>query len=161
MALIGMMLACSAMMRVAIMPVSAQVAQISTTTVTDTIYLADGSTAAGTVIVSWPAFTTAAGQAVPAGTTSATIGTGGTLTMQLVPNAGSTPMGSYYTAVYHLSDGTVSREFWVVPASQARARDVQAVTRNAREDVRGCSAQSGNIRNQNASGVLLTMCRGA
>ena len=28
-------------------------------------------------------------------------------------------MGSYYTAVYHLDDGTVSREFWVVPVSSA------------------------------------------
>ncbi len=27
-------------------------------------------------------------------------------------------MGSYYTAVYHLDDGSVSREFWVVPSSQ-------------------------------------------
>ena len=26
-------------------------------------------------------------------------------------------MGSYYTAVYHLNDGTVTREYWVVPAS--------------------------------------------
>ena len=26
-------------------------------------------------------------------------------------------MGSYYTAVYHLDDGTVSREYWVVPVS--------------------------------------------
>ncbi len=28
-------------------------------------------------------------------------------------------MGSYYTAVYHLDDGTVSREYWVVPSSQS------------------------------------------
>ena len=28
-------------------------------------------------------------------------------------------MGTYYTAVYHLDDGTVSREFWVVPVSQS------------------------------------------
>ena len=26
--------------------------------------------------------------------------------------------GNYYTAVYHLDDGSVSREFWVVPVSQ-------------------------------------------
>jgi hypothetical protein len=68
--------------------------------------------------VSWQAFTTAIGQSVPAGTTSATIGTGGLLSLQLAPNAGATPMGTYYTAVYHLDDGTVSREFWVVPVSQ-------------------------------------------
>src|SRR5260370_29131745 len=27
-------------------------------------------------------------------------------------------MGTCYTAVYHLDDGSVSREFWVVPVSQ-------------------------------------------
>ncbi len=60
---------------------------IATTQVTDTIYLADGTPATGTVIVSWEAFTTASGQAVPSGTTSATI-TGGALSLQLAPNAG-------------------------------------------------------------------------
>ena len=28
-------------------------------------------------------------------------------------------MGSYYTAVFHLDDGTTSREYWVVPVSQS------------------------------------------
>jgi hypothetical protein len=92
-------------------------AQIVTTTVTDTVYRADGTAATGTVLVSWQAFTTALGQSVPSGSTSAAIATGGAMTIALVPNAGATPMGSYYTAVYHLDDGTVSREFWVVPAS--------------------------------------------
>ena len=41
---------------------------IATTQVTDTVYRADGTPAAGTVIVSWQAFTTASGQAVPSGT---------------------------------------------------------------------------------------------
>ena len=90
---------------------------IATTQVTDTIYRGDGTLANGTVLVSWQAFATALGQAVPSGSTSATI-TDGALSVQLVPNAGSTPMGTYYTAVYHLDDGSVSREFWVVPVSQ-------------------------------------------
>ena len=92
-------------------------AQIATTTVTDTVYRADGTAATGTVLVSWQAFTTALGQSVPSGSTSDAIASGGTMTIALVPNAGATPMGSYYTAIYHLDDGTVSREFWVVPAS--------------------------------------------
>ena len=54
---------------------------------------------------------------VPAGNTSVTIAAGGLLSVSLVPNAGSNPMGSYYTAIYHLDDGTVSREYWVVPVS--------------------------------------------
>lgn len=90
---------------------------IPTTTVSGTIYTATGTPAGGTALISWPAFSTWAGNSVPAGSTSVTIGTGGVLTVQLVPNASSTPMGSYYTVVYHLSDGTVSREYWVVPAS--------------------------------------------
>src|ERR1700721_952017 len=117
--LIGMLLlAIPGVVKVMTLPVSAQVAQIATTQVTDTVFLADGTTATGTVIVTWQAFTTPLGQSVPAGTTSATIGSGGGLSLQLVPNAGGTPMGNYYTAVYHLDDGTVSREFWVVPVSQ-------------------------------------------
>ena len=48
----------------------------------------------------------AIGQTVPSGSTSATITGGGSLSVQLAPNAGATPMGSYYTAVYHLDDGS-------------------------------------------------------
>jgi hypothetical protein len=84
-------------------------AQIATTTVQDTVYSANGTPATGSVVVSWNAFTTAGGQSVAAGSTSATIGADGLLTMSLAPNAGSTPMGSYYTAVFHLGDGTTSR----------------------------------------------------
>jgi hypothetical protein len=94
-------------------------AQLATTTVRDTVYSANGMPASGTVLVSWNAFTTANGLSVAAGTTSTTIGAGGVLTMSLAPNAGSMPMGSYYTAVYHLSDGTLSREYWVVPVTVA------------------------------------------
>ena len=90
---------------------------IPTAQLTDTVYHADGTTATGTVLISWPAFSTATGLSVPSGNTSVTIATGGILTISLVPNAGSNPMGSYYTAIYHLDDGTVSREYWVVPIS--------------------------------------------
>lgn len=93
-------------------------AQIVTTQVTDTIFRADGTPAGGTVLVSWPAFTTASGQAVAGGSTSATLTTAGVLTVQLTPNAGANPVGTYYTVVYHLDDGSVNREYWVVPVSQ-------------------------------------------
>jgi trimeric autotransporter adhesin len=94
-------------------------AQVTTTTVQDTVYRADGTVAGGSVVISWSAFTTAAGRAVPTGTTSVTIGTGGSLTVALSPNAGATPMGSYYTAVFHLNDGSTSREYWVIPVTVA------------------------------------------
>jgi hypothetical protein len=97
-------------------------AQIVTTTVADTIYHADGTAATGTVLISWPAFTTSSGTSVPSGNTSATIATGGALSVQLVPNAGANPVGTYYTVVYHLDDGTVSRQYWVVPASSISVR---------------------------------------
>ena len=94
-------------------------AQIATTQVTDTVYHADGTPATGAVIVSWPAFTTGNGDSIPAGTTSVAIAAGGALFVQLIANAGATPIGTYYTAVYHLDDGSVTRQYWVVPSSTA------------------------------------------
>jgi hypothetical protein len=92
-------------------------AQVATTTIQDTVYHADGTPASGTVLVSWPTFTTAAGQAVAAGNTSATIAANGALSLALAPNSGATPVGTYYTAVLHLDDGTTSQQYWVVPVS--------------------------------------------
>lgn len=92
-------------------------AQLTTTTVRGTIYRADGSAASGTLLVSWSAFTTPQNQAVAAGNVSVPIAPDGFVSMNLTPNAAATPSGSYYTAVYHLSDGTVNTEYWVVPAS--------------------------------------------
>ncbi len=102
-------------------------AQLATTTVQDTVYRADGTAASGTVVVSWNAFTTAAGSAVPTGSTTVTLGPGGALAITLAPNAGATPMGSYYTAVFHLNDGSTSREYWVVPVTAAGSAPVRLV----------------------------------
>ncbi|HTW49304.1 MAG TPA: hypothetical protein VMD92_15230 [Acidobacteriaceae bacterium] len=100
----------------ALIPLRAM-AQMNTTTVQGTIYRADGTPASGTVLISWPAFTTAQNQAVAAGSLSTSIGANGFLSVNLTPNAGALPNGSYYTAVCHLSDGTVSQEYWVVPVA--------------------------------------------
>ncbi len=89
----------------------------ATTTIADTVYLADGSTAQGNLIIIWPAFLTASGAAVAGGTTSTTLGTNGALSVALVPNAGATPAGSYYVVVYQLGPGEVRTEFWVVPTT--------------------------------------------
>lgn len=96
-------------------------AQVATTTVQGTVYRADGSIASGTLLVSWPAFTTAANQAVAAGSISTAIGANGSVSLNLAANSGAYPAGTYYTAVYHLNDGTVSREYWVVPATVSAA----------------------------------------
>ena len=92
---------------------------IAKTSVTDTVYRADGTAAQGTVLISWPAFTLTTGASVPAGSTSVTIGANGILSVALVANAGATPMGTYYTVVYHLDDGSVTHEYWVVPTGIA------------------------------------------
>ena len=91
--------------------------QVATTTISDTVFRANGTAASGTVVVSWPAFTTMTGQAIPGGSEQVTIGAGGALSVALAPNVGATPIGSYYTAVYHLDDGSVQRDYWVIPVS--------------------------------------------
>ncbi len=93
---------------------------MSTTTVQGVVYRANGDTASGTLIVNWPAFTTASNEAIAAGSTTASIGEDGFVSLNLAPNVGALPAGTYYTAIYHLSDGNVSKEYWAVPA-QANA----------------------------------------
>ncbi len=90
---------------------------IPTTTVSDTVYLADGTPAAGTLIITWPAFTTASGTAIAGGSTNVTLGPGGALTVALVSNAGAMPAGVYYTVVYQLGAGQVKTETWIVPTN--------------------------------------------
>ena len=84
------------------------------TTVSDTVYRADGSPAAGTILISWPAFTAASGATVAAGNTNVALGTNGSFTAQLAPNAGATPAGTVYTVTYQLTDGTVKSENWSI-----------------------------------------------
>ena len=113
---------------------------VTTTTVQGTVYLANGSAGAGTVLVSWPAFTTASGSQVAAGSTVVTVGADGFLSVNLAPNAGANPAGLYYTAVFHLSDGTVSTQYWVVPAAAtATLSAVQAQLMPAAEAVQTVS----------------------
>ncbi len=87
----------------------------STTTISDVVYRADGTSASGTLLISWPAFESAGGQAVAAGSKSVTLGAGGALNVALVPNEGATPSGTYYKVVYKLDDGSTSQELWSVP----------------------------------------------
>jgi hypothetical protein len=87
------------------------------TTISDTVYRADGTAASGTVLISWPAFQTAEGDAVAAGNLAVTIGPLGAFTAQLVPNVGASPAGTYYVVIFQLDDGTVRTEYWAVPAT--------------------------------------------
>lgn len=105
---------------------------VQTTTVQGVVYRADGSVAQGTVLVSWPAFTAADGSAITAGSMTTAIAADGSVSLSLAPNAGANPQGTYYTAVFHMTDGSVETEYWVVPQaatatiSEMRARVVPA-----------------------------------
>jgi hypothetical protein len=90
----------------------------TTTTVQGTVYLAGGQPASGTLQLSWPAFTTANDRAVAAGRTTVSIGADGYVSVNLAPNQGSTPAGLFYTAVYHLNDGTTSTEYRLIQPAQ-------------------------------------------
>jgi hypothetical protein len=89
----------------------------SLTTINGTVYRADGSAAAGTVLISWPSFQTAEGDVVAAGNLSVTIGSLGAFIVQLVPNVGASPAGTFYVVVYQLDDGTVRKEYWAIPSA--------------------------------------------
>ncbi len=112
----------------------------TTTTVQGMVYLANGRPGSGVLQLSWPAFTTANNQAVAAGRTNVTIGADGYVSVNLAPNLGSAPAGLYYTATYHLSDGTTSTEYWVVPAAaQASVSQVRAQVMPAAQAVQAVS----------------------
>src|SRR6266852_9914416 len=87
------------------------------TTVSGTVYRADGTTASGTVLISWPSFQTPVGDAVAAAKLRVNIAPLGAFTAQLVPNVGASPAGTYYVVVFQLDDGTVRTEYWAVPAT--------------------------------------------
>ena len=142
-------------------------AQVTTTTVADTVYTANGTPATGTVIVSWPSFSTMTGQLIPGGSESTVIGAGGALSIALVPNVGATPIGSYYTAVYHLGDGSIQREYWVVPVTSspvtlAAVRNtvlstsvaIQAVTKSYVDQAIAAAVAGGVAAPQDATGYV-------
>jgi len=130
---------------------------VTTTTVQGTVYLADGTPGSGTLLVSWPAFTTASNQAVAAGNTVVTIGSDGFLSVNLAPNLGSNPAGLYYTAVFHLSDGTVNTQYWVVPAAaSATLASVQAQLMPAAQAVQTVSKAYVDQAIAELAGSLLT-----
>ena len=113
---------------------------VSTTTVQGTVYLANGQVGAGTLVVSWPAFTTANGQAVTADSTTVTIAPDGFVSINLAPNLGALPAGLYYTAVFYMSDGTTNTQYWVVPAAaQASLAQLQAQLMPAAQAVQAVS----------------------
>ncbi len=90
---------------------------IRLTTITDTVYYANGAKAQGSLLISWPAFTTATQNVVAAGSLTVQLGPNGLFVASLAPTTGSTPPGVYYTVVYQLGDGSTKQEYWAVPAT--------------------------------------------
>ena len=89
----------------------------STTEIIDLIRTANGKPVTGTISISWSSFVTDKGTSVSGGHVSVPIELGGGVRLRLVANSRSQALASYYTAIYRLDDGTVSREYWVVPVS--------------------------------------------
>ena len=98
------------------------------TTISDTVYRADGTPAQGTVLISWPSFQTSGGNIVAAGNLSVTLGTAGSFSAQLVPNVGATPAGTFYVVVLQLDDGTVRTEYWAVTTTSPTTIDAVLTT---------------------------------
>jgi hypothetical protein len=99
----------------------------ATTVVNDIVFRADGSPAGGQLLISWPAFISADGKPVAAGSMSLPIGVAGTVAVALVPNEGGSPAGTYYRVVLKLDDGTTTTEYWSVPKrSPVKVADVRS-----------------------------------
>ena len=134
---------------------------VVTTTVQGTIYLANGQPGGGTLTVSWPAFSTAAGQLVAADQTSVTIGNDGFVSINLAPNQGAAPAGQFYTAVFYMSDGSVNTQYWIVPAAaQATLAQVQAQVMPAAQAVQAVSKAYVDGLVAELTGSLLTASGG-
>jgi hypothetical protein len=82
------------------------------TTVQDSLY----GSAVALRVVAQQTFTTADGYTIPQGYTVVSSSTSGAINLELPPNAGSTPSGSYYAAYYTVGGATFS-EIWIVPSS--------------------------------------------
>ncbi len=101
---------------IALLALPARAAEPNKTIIDDTIYRADGTPARGTILISWPAFSTADGKPVAAGTLSVKINANGSVNVPLIPTQGATPTGTAYKVVLSLDDGATSTEYWAVPA---------------------------------------------
>jgi hypothetical protein len=91
-------------------------ADISKTIVHDVIHRADGSSASGTLLISWPSFRTAQNDYVAAGSTTVDLADGGAFSVQLAPTDGGTPSGVQYRVVLQLAGASPEVQYWIVPA---------------------------------------------
>lgn len=82
----------------------------SATTVSDTIYLADGTGFAGSLVITWSSFATSTGTVIAAGTITETV-TNGVVSIDLEP------YDSYTVRYYQGGSKSTQIEYWTVPVS--------------------------------------------
>lgn len=88
---------------------------VNPTTVSDTLYEADGTTLFnGQLRIAWGTFISDGGQEHPAGYLTTNI-VNGVLSQPLMPLSTATPTGSFYTVNYQLLSGQNITECWIVP----------------------------------------------
>lgn len=85
-------------------------------TIADTVYLADGTLANGTLTITWQTFTTSGGLVIEQNSKVVQI-TNGVLNTVLQDNATAIPSGTSYIVFWALSSQYEVAEYWVVPAS--------------------------------------------
>jgi hypothetical protein len=95
-----------------------------TTRVNDTVYRADGLAAAGTLVISWPAFTSANNEAVAAGRMTVPIGANGAVDVALVPNTGSTP-ASFYTVIVKSNELKAHMSYLVGSGNEGKMQELE------------------------------------
>jgi len=95
---------------------SAAWAQLSLTTITDTIYKPDGTKFRGSVYITSQAFNQGAIH-VDGVNKEVIVGSNGVFTVQLAPNVGATPTDTAYRVRYQLQNGVVRDASWTVPVS--------------------------------------------
>ena len=94
--------------------------------ISDTVYRADGSPAQGTVLISWQAFTTAAGQSVTPGSLLVTLDAGGGFNASVAPNTGASPAGSYYRALFKLNEVKAHMRWLVGNGNEGKIQELEA-----------------------------------
>jgi hypothetical protein len=90
------------------------------TSLVDVVVDADGALARGQVTVYWPMFMSGS-NAVSQGQKTYPI-EDGLLNIDLFPTVTALPSGSYYTATFQLSNGSVYDEYWIVPESDTAVK---------------------------------------
>jgi hypothetical protein len=105
--------------------------QAVTTTIQDTVFMADGSLGQGSIIIDFPYYCTGPGGATINVTHFQVAVIAGNFTTRLVPN--DTCNSTYYIATYQLNKGSQTRtqvEYWIVPTSDIPV-SIDAIRTNA------------------------------